>query len=65
MGRWKGGHNRHEFRMSQKVTWNGRPAMVINNTSLTLVGKIVILTQDDKQERLEVPVGDVAKGWLK
>jgi hypothetical protein len=64
MGRWKGGHNRHEFRMSQRVTYKGRPAMVINNTSLTLVGKIVI-SMKDTGERLEVLTVDVMKGWNK
>jgi hypothetical protein len=63
MGRWKGGHNRHEFRMSQHVTYQGRPAIVINNTSLTLVKKIVVLMQDGAKERLEVPIDAVTKGW--
>jgi hypothetical protein len=65
MGRWKGGHNRHEYRMSQKVTWDGRPAIVINNTSLTLIGKIVISTKDGTPERHEVPVDSLTKGWPK
>jgi hypothetical protein len=63
MGRWRGSHNRHEFRMSQRVTYKGRPAIVINNTSLTLLNKIVVSMQDGAKERLEVPVADVTKGW--
>jgi hypothetical protein len=62
MGRWKGNPNRHKFRMSQRVTYQGRKAEVINNTGWTLVKKIKIMIVDTG-ERLLVPEADLVKGW--
>jgi hypothetical protein len=71
MGRHKGIRNRLTFRMSQRVTYKGKRAIVINNTSLSLLGKIKISIQSENEqpfgsdERLEVFENDpdLVKGW--
>jgi hypothetical protein len=53
---------RRKYRMSQRVTYKGEHAIVINNESLTMLNKVVILTTI-KKERLEVSETDLVKGW--
>lgn len=63
MGRHKGIRNRHEFRQSQRVTYKGEQAIVINNTSLSLLRKIVISTRAGTRLEVFENDPDLVKGW--